>query len=178
MQKHVGLTIIAAGAGVAVWTLLLQGNRETEVEIEEVASEENSLNETTQLTADLMLADHGLESTPVARDAELIWSFVEAAHSEYRHLDISQLFNNTALTELLVGKPEVSRRQISNTHPVLGLNEHKEPSLIDRWGTAYHIHFRSHQDLEVVSAGPDRRFATADDFRWPPSQPDSVSQSP
>lgn len=39
--------------------------------------------------------------------------------------------------------------------------------LCDRWGTPLRFHQLSGLQMEIVSAGPDRRFATADDAQWP-----------
>ncbi len=37
--------------------------------------------------------------------------------------------------------------------------------LIDRWGTPYFFHALSGREMEILSAGPDREFQTADDIR-------------
>ena len=43
-----------------------------------------------------------------------------------------------------------------------GLNENGE--LVDRWGTPYFFHSNSATDMEVRSAGPDKRLYTEDDI--------------
>lgn len=40
--------------------------------------------------------------------------------------------------------------------------------LCDRWGTPFRFHQVSGTHMEIRSAGPDRKFATADDAAWPP----------
>ncbi|MBL9188201.1 MAG: hypothetical protein JNK23_12020 [Opitutaceae bacterium] len=40
--------------------------------------------------------------------------------------------------------------------------------LTDRWGTPFRFHQISGQQMEIRSAGPDRRFLTDDDAFWPP----------
>jgi hypothetical protein len=40
--------------------------------------------------------------------------------------------------------------------------------LIDRWGTPYFFHALSGREMEILSAGPDREFHTADDIRGEP----------
>lgn len=40
--------------------------------------------------------------------------------------------------------------------------------LIDRWGTPYFFHALSGREMEILSAGPDREFRTADDIRGEP----------
>jgi len=37
--------------------------------------------------------------------------------------------------------------------------------LIDRWGPPYFFHALSGSEMEILSAGPDREFHTADDAR-------------
>lgn len=40
--------------------------------------------------------------------------------------------------------------------------------LCDRWGTPFRFHQLSGQKMELTSAGPDRKFGTADDAMWSP----------
>jgi hypothetical protein len=40
--------------------------------------------------------------------------------------------------------------------------------LCDRWGTPLRFHQVSGQQMEIRSAGPDRKFSTEDDAFWPP----------
>lgn len=40
--------------------------------------------------------------------------------------------------------------------------------LADRWGTPFRFHQVSGQEMEIRSAGPDRKFGTDDDAFWPP----------
>jgi hypothetical protein len=40
--------------------------------------------------------------------------------------------------------------------------------LIDRWGTPYFFHALSGNEMEILSAGPDREFHTGDDIRGAP----------
>ena len=39
--------------------------------------------------------------------------------------------------------------------------------LVDRWGTPYWFHANSGREMEIVSAGPDRKLFTGDDLRLP-----------
>ncbi|MBL9202579.1 MAG: hypothetical protein JNL39_18855 [Opitutaceae bacterium] len=40
--------------------------------------------------------------------------------------------------------------------------------LVDRWGTPFRFHQVSGSQMEIRSAGPDRKFKTNDDAVWPP----------
>jgi hypothetical protein len=40
--------------------------------------------------------------------------------------------------------------------------------LCDRWGTPFRFHQLSGRQMEIRSAGPDRKFGTADDASWTP----------
>ena len=40
--------------------------------------------------------------------------------------------------------------------------------LCDRWGTPFRFHQLSGRQMEIRSAGPDRKFGTTDDAAWPP----------
>ena len=40
--------------------------------------------------------------------------------------------------------------------------------LCDRWGTPFRFHQLSGRQMEIRSAGPDRKFGTADDAAWSP----------
>ena len=48
--------------------------------------------------------------------------------------------------------------------PTEGQSLNSSGELVDRWGTPYFFHQLSATEMEVRSAGPDRRMWTADDI--------------
>jgi hypothetical protein len=48
--------------------------------------------------------------------------------------------------------------------PPTGMALNQEGELVDRWGTAYFFHQLSGNEMEVRSAGPDRKLYTSDDI--------------
>lgn len=66
---------------------------------------------------------------------------------------------NREITAALTGDNALRYRFIRHDHPAInGRGE-----LCDRWGTPFRFHQISGDDMEIRSAGPDRRFGTADD---------------
>ena len=63
----------------------------------------------------------------------------------------------------LVGNNEKKFAVLNSNHPAI--NENGE--LEDRWGTPYFFHAESAQDMQIVSAGPDKQLFTKDDVQLP-----------
>lgn len=66
---------------------------------------------------------------------------------------------NREITAALTGDNSLRYRFVRPDHPAI--NAQRE--LCDRWGTPFRFHQISGDDMEIRSAGPDRRFGTADD---------------
>lgn len=66
---------------------------------------------------------------------------------------------NADITAALTGANRLGLALVPRGHPAL--NERGE--LCDRWGTPFRFHQLSGEHMEILSAGPDRKFATADD---------------
>jgi len=69
--------------------------------------------------------------------------------------------NNREITAALSGG---NPRQIQFLKPVDGLRISPGGEMIDPWGTAYFFHQLSGAEMEIRSAGPDRRMWTEDDL--------------
>lgn len=67
--------------------------------------------------------------------------------------------DNFEITEQLLGKNPMKIVFIEPKNPAVVGNE-----LVDQWGTAYFFHSVSAENMEVRSAGPDRRLWTEDDI--------------
>ena len=68
--------------------------------------------------------------------------------------------DNQRLAAALLG--ENSRRVVFITLPKGALNTKGE--IVDRWGTPLKITIKGNSEVQVISAGPDREFGTADDI--------------
>jgi hypothetical protein len=68
--------------------------------------------------------------------------------------------NNSEITTALMGK---NSKQINFITPESGLRMNDKGELIDAWGTPFFFHQLSGQEMEIRSAGPDRKMWTIDD---------------
>jgi hypothetical protein len=66
---------------------------------------------------------------------------------------------NREITAALTGDNALRYRFIRHDHPAINA----QGELCDRWGTPFRFHQISGDDMEIRSAGPDRRFGTSDD---------------
>ena len=66
---------------------------------------------------------------------------------------------NREITAALTGDNPLKYRFIRHDHPAVNA----QGELCDRWGTPFRFHQISGDDMQIRSAGPDRRFGTADD---------------
>jgi hypothetical protein len=72
--------------------------------------------------------------------------------------------DNREVTAALTGNNSLGYAFVPADHPAI--NTRRE--LCDRWGTPFRFHVLSRMQMEIRSAGPDRRFGTADDAEWAP----------
>ena len=70
---------------------------------------------------------------------------------------------NAEITTALTGKNSLQLDLIPRDHPAI--NERGQ--LCDRWGTPFRFHQLSGTNMQIISAGPDRDFATDDDVAVP-----------
>jgi hypothetical protein len=66
---------------------------------------------------------------------------------------------NAEITAALTGKNKLGLALIPPDHAAIN----RDGELVDRWGTPFRFHQWSGTVMEVISAGPDKKFATADD---------------
>jgi hypothetical protein len=69
--------------------------------------------------------------------------------------------NNPEITAELMGK---NPKQINFLSAEDGMQINQSGELVDAWGTPYFFHQLSGSDMEVRSAGPDRKMWTSDDI--------------
>lgn len=112
-----------------------------------------------QIEADFPIAAplNAPDST-IARDLDLVRQLFETWRSNFPR-EGNPIGENAEITAALMGKNRLELALIPPGHRAL--NERGE--LCDRWGTPFRFHQISGTQMEVRSAGPDRKFATEDD---------------
>ncbi|MGH8017609.1 MAG: hypothetical protein ACREIA_04860 [Opitutaceae bacterium] len=70
---------------------------------------------------------------------------------------------NAEITAALTGDNRLALDLIPSDHPAINA----QGELCDRWGTPFRFHQLSGETMEIISAGPDRDFATPDDVPAP-----------
>ncbi len=119
----------------------------------------NNNNQTTVLpialeAARLNAADHTAQD-----DIEII---AELLREYRRHYAGNPVGDNEEITAALLGR-NPKRLACLPAGPGAWLDS--AGRLLDRWGTPYFFHALSGNELEIISAGPDRSLFTADDLR-------------
>ena len=102
-------------------------------------------------------------TSTIARDLQIVADIFDAWRSNFPH-DGNPVGENADITAALMGKNRLELALIPAGHRAL--NERGE--LCDRWGTPFRFHQLSGTQMEIRSAGPDRKFATGDDSVWTP----------
>jgi hypothetical protein len=98
------------------------------------------------------------------RDLEIVNELLVAWQTNFPR-EGNPVGENAEITTALTGANKLKLVLISSGHPAINA----AGELCDRWGTPLRFHQVSGTHMEIRSAGPDRRFATADDVQWPPS---------
>jgi hypothetical protein len=102
-------------------------------------------------------------TSTIARDLDTVRLILEAFRSNFPR-DGNPVGENHEITAALTGENRLGLELIPKNHPAL--NDRGE--LCDRWGTPFRFHQISGDRMEIRSAGPDRKFGTADDAEWTP----------
>lgn len=102
-------------------------------------------------------------TSTIARDLEVVQALFDAWRSNFPR-DGNPVGENAEITAALMGANALGLALIPKGHRAV--NDRGE--LCDRWGTPFRFHQLSGSQMEVRSAGPDRRFATDDDALWTP----------
>jgi hypothetical protein len=99
----------------------------------------------------------------IQRDLEILSQVFEAWRTNFPR-EGNPVGENAEITRALTGANRLEFALIPPKHP--SINPAGE--LCDRWGTPFRFHQISGEEMEIRSAGPDRRFATGDDALWIP----------
>jgi hypothetical protein len=101
----------------------------------------------------------------IARDLETLTHVLDAWRSNFPH-EGNPVGENTDITAALTGANRLGLVLIPKWHPAIDARG----ELCDRWGVPFRFHQLSGTRMELRSAGPDRKFATADDAIWHPPE--------
>ncbi|MFM8337990.1 MAG: hypothetical protein ACKODK_20745 [Opitutaceae bacterium] len=99
----------------------------------------------------------------IQRDLEILSQVFEAWRTNFPR-EGNPVGENFEITRALTGANRLEFALIPPKHP--SINSSGE--LCDRWGTPFRFHQISGEEMEIRSAGPDRRFASGDDALWIP----------
>lgn len=94
----------------------------------------------------------------LARDLDILRQLFETWQSNFPRQG-NPIGENAEITAALMGANPLGFALVPRGHRAV--NDRGE--LCDRWGTPFRFHQLSGTRMEVRSAGPDRRFGTADD---------------
>ena len=97
------------------------------------------------------------------RDLEILDELFVAFHTNFPRLG-NPVGDNAEITAALTGDNPAKFVFISPRHRALNARG----ELCDRWGTPFRFHALSGTQMEIRSAGPDRKFATPDDAEFAP----------
>ncbi len=96
------------------------------------------------------------------RDLEILNELFGAFQTNFPRLG-NPVGENVEITAALAGANPAQFVFISPRHRAINARG----ELCDRWGTPFRFHQISGTHMEIRSAGPDRKFATADDAQFP-----------
>jgi hypothetical protein len=103
-------------------------------------------------------ATMGISSLPPATvldNARVVMKNYDSAFGE------NPVGTNPEITEALLGK---NPKGINFITPESGLRVNEQGEMVDAWGTPFFFHQLSGQEMEIHSAGPDRKMWTSDDL--------------
>jgi hypothetical protein len=98
----------------------------------------------------------------IRRDLAILDELFGAFHTNFPRLG-NPVGENVEITAALTGENPAKFVFISPRHRAINARG----ELCDRWGTPFRFHQVSGTQMEIRSAGPDRKFATPDDAQFP-----------
>jgi hypothetical protein len=96
-------------------------------------------------------------------DLEILNEVFGAWQTNFPH-EGNPVGENDEITAALAGDNRLHFAFISPRHPAINA----QGELCDRWGTPFRFHALSGTQMEIRSAGPDRKFGTNDDVGFAP----------
>jgi hypothetical protein len=102
-------------------------------------------------------------TTDIRADLRLVADLLEAFRTNFPH-DGNPVGENVEITAALAGNNSLHFGFIPPNHPAINA----DGELCDRWGTPFFFHALSGTQMEIRSAGPDKKMWTADDAKLGP----------
>jgi hypothetical protein len=102
-------------------------------------------------------------ATTVEADLKVVTEILAAFRTNFPR-DGNPVGTNAEITAVLTGKNKLRLALIPPDHPAIN----QAGELCDRWGTPFFFHAESGTRMIVQSAGPDKKFHTADDISLSP----------
>lgn len=99
----------------------------------------------------------------LARDLDAVGQILDAWRTNFPRTG-NPVGENHEITAALTGDNPLQVVLIPKNHRAINA----QGELCDRWGTPFRFHQVSGERMEIRSAGPDRKFGTADDGFWSP----------
>ena len=99
------------------------------------------------------------------QDLRILNDVFVAWQTNFPH-DGNPVGENDEITAALAGDNRLHFAFIAPTNRAIN----SQGQLCDRWGTPFRFHQVSGTDMEIRSAGPDRKFGTADDVQFAPER--------
>ena len=100
----------------------------------------------------------------IRRDLEILHEVFATWQTNFPRLG-NPVGENAEITAALAGENSVRFAFIPPRHRAIDARG----ELVDRWGTPFRFHQLSGTQMEIRSAGPDRKFGTADDAEYSPA---------
>ncbi len=105
----------------------------------------------------------GAPNGTIRRDVEILNEVLVAWQTNFPR-DGNPTGENEEITVALAGDNRLHFAFIAPNHPAID----PDGRLCDRWGTPFRFHALSGTQMEIRSAGPDRKFGSADDVEFAP----------
>ena len=118
-----------------------------------------------------IVSDLNSPTGSAAQDVKIVNAVFEAWQTNFPGRG-NPVGDNEEITAVLAGDNPLRFAFIAPRHPAINA----EGQLCDRWGSPYRLHQLSGSAMEIWSAGPDRKFGTADDVRFTPAGAGNIAR--
>lgn len=171
-RRNLAVLVLAIAVGLALWVLWPRGASrpstataapQATVPVAKKNAPTSPIEEL-PIEGESRLADELNAATGNIRaDLKIINELFETWQTNFPHAG-NPVGENNEITAALSGANRLRFAFLPRGHRAVNARG----ELCDRWGTPFRFHQVSGQQMEIRSAGPDRKFLTDDDAFWPP----------
>jgi hypothetical protein len=169
-RRLLAVAVIAIIAGIAVWLLWPQPTAPAPVvdaapsaRPATISTAADAVRDEQPLEGESRLADQlNAPAGDIRADLAIINELFATWQSNFPRAG-NPVGENTEITAALSGANALRFAFLPRGHRAVNARG----ELCDRWGTPFRFHQVSGQQMEIRSAGPDRKFLTDDDAFWP-----------